>query len=508
MKIDGKTLNLDGVCKVAFEKVQVELDSKCKNDMEFSRKFIEGKLKAGETIYGVNTGFGFLSSVKIPNEQIEELQRNIVRSHSVGVGPLLSEPEVRAILLLRANALARGHSGVRPVVVEKILEFLNANIIPVVPGQGSVGASGDLAPLSHVALVLMGEGEVLVDGVRKPTANVLAEKNISPLKLAAKEGLSLVNGCQVMTAIGMVHSFRARRLNWLLDTAGAMSLEGLKGSRSAFDPLISGSRPHPGEAKTARNLLKILETDSEIGKSHENCDKVQDAYSLRCMPQVHGAVKDTLRRTVETLEIEANSSTDNPLVFAKEGKILSGGNFHGEPVAFALDFLGIAVSAASSISECRIEKLINPSMSGLPAMLAKNSGLNSGHMIVQVAAASVVSENKILSHPASVDSIPTNADKEDHVSMGTIAARKLGMIVDNAEKVCAMEFLSASQALDFHRPLKASKAVQVAHSKIREKIPFAENDRAFYQDIEAIRGMIDDGSLLKSVNDSVGELEW
>ncbi|RYZ64824.1 MAG: histidine ammonia-lyase, partial [Proteobacteria bacterium] len=358
--------------------------------------------------------------------------------------------ETRAIMFLRANCLANGLSGIRPLVVEKILEFLNAGIIPVIPQQGSVGASGDLAPLSHLALTIIGEGQAWKDGRAVDVKILLQEKGLKPLDLKAKEGLSMINGCQVMTAVGLLSAFEARRLAWMVDIAGAMTLEAMQGTRSAFDPLIAAARPHHGEAQTARNLLRILGPTSPIADNHAGCGRVQDAYSLRCMPAVHGAAKNSLRRGIETLEIEANSATDNPLVFADDGKILSCGNFHGEPVAFVLDFMGIAMSAQASISECRIEKLINPAMSGLPAFLAPAGGLNSGHMIVQVAAASLVSENKILSHPASVDSIPTSADKEDHVSMGTIAARKFGQIVKNAENIVAMEFLSATQALDLH----------------------------------------------------------
>jgi histidine ammonia-lyase len=424
------------------------------------------------------------------------------------VGEPFSPEQTRAIMLLRANALARGHSGVRELVIEKILEFLHGDVLPVIPQQGSVGASGDLAPLSHLALALIGEGEVWQDGKPAATAGVLAKKNIKPLELQAKEGLSLINGCQVMTAVGLLAAFTARRLLWMMDLAGAMSLEALRGSRSAFDPLIFATRPHPGEAKTARNLLKLLGPSSAIGESHADCGRVQDAYSLRCMPAVHGAAKDALRYVMNVLEVESNSSTDNPLVFAKEGKILSCGNFHGEPVAFALDFAGIAISALASISECRIEKLINPVMSGLPAFLAPKGGLNSGHMIVQVAAASLVSENKILAHPASVDSIPTSADKEDHVSMGTIAARKFLQIAKNAENIVAMEMLSAAQALDMLKPLKASGAVDQALQLIRTKVPFAEEDRVFAKDIEAIRELIQSGALLESIHNSVGELEW
>lgn len=508
LKIDGSNLNLDNVWAVSSGEVKVELAMSARERIRESRAYIEKRLHEGEVIYGVNTGFGAFSNVRISPEDIIQLQKNLIRSHSSGIGDPFTREQTRAIMLLRANALSRGHSGVREIVIDKILEFLNADILPVIPQQGSVGASGDLAPLSHLALALIGEGEVWEDEKPTPTSTLLKKRSMQPLELLAKEGLSLINGCQVMTAVGLLAAHQARRLLWMMDLSGSMSLEALRGSRSAFDPVISATRPHPGEAKTARNLAKILGPTSPIAESHANCNKVQDAYSLRCMPAVHGAAKDAVRNGIQVLETEANSSTDNPLVFAAEGKILSCGNFHGEPVAFALDFMGIAVSALASISECRIEKLINPAMSDLPAFLAPKGGLNSGHMIVQVAAASLVSENKILSHPASVDSIPTSADKEDHVSMGTIAARKFLQITKNAERIVAMEMLSASQALDLLKPLVPSGTVAKAFHKIREIVPFATEDRVFAVDIEAIRKMICHDDLMKVVQQTVGELEW
>ena len=503
----GENLNLDQVWCVAAHKQFVRLDAEACRRMQESRDYIESRLASGEIMYGVNTGFGAFSSVRISSAEIEQLQFNLIRSHCVGVGEPFTVMETRAIMLLRANALATGRSGIRPLVVEKILEFLNHDIIPVIPQQGSVGASGDLAPLSHLALALIGEGQCWRGGEICEVNEELQAKGIQPLRLAAKEGLSLINGCQVMTAVGMLNAKRARDLVLLADIAGAMSLEALLGSRSAFDPLIPATRKHPGEAKTARNLLKILGDQSPISDSHKDCDRVQDAYSLRCMPAVHGATKDSLNRCIETLEIEANSSTDNPLVFAKEGKILSCGNFHGEPVAFVLDFLGISMSAMASMSECRIEKLINPAMSGLPAFLAPQGGLHSGMMIVQVAAAALVSENKILAHPASVDSIPTSADKEDHVSMGTIAARKLTSILRNAESIVAMELLCAAQALDLLQPLRPTAGVRAAYEYIRKQVAFAQEDRVFARDIEKIKKWIEDGSLLAAVVDSIGGLE-
>lgn len=508
LMLTGENLNIDNVWSVSRGDLAVDLSVASRAKVRASRTYIEKRIENGDVMYGVNTGFGAFSSVRISPADIVQLQKNLIRSHSSGVGQPFTIEQTRAIMVLRANALARGHSGVRESVIDKILEFLNANVIPVIPQQGSVGASGDLAPLSHLALALIGEGEVWSDGKPVATAEVLRAKNIQPLELAAKEGLSLINGCQVMTAVGLLTIYEARRLMALMDLSGSMTLEALRGSRSAFDPAIAATRPHPGEAKTARNMLRILGPTSPIAESHANCNKVQDAYSLRCIPAVHGAAKDALRYALNILETEANSSTDNPLVFAEAGKVLSCGNFHGEPVAFALDFMAIAMSAAASMAECRIEKLINPAMSELPAFLAPQGGLNSGHMIVQVAAASLVSENKILAHPASVDSIPTSADKEDHVSMGTIAARKFQQITGNAENIVAMELLSACQALDLLKPLKPSGCVLKAFESIRQVVPFAVEDRVFAQDIGAIRTLIQSGRLTTLLQQNLGELEW
>lgn len=497
--INGHGLSLDQVWQVGTRpEVKVTLCSEARAKMQASRDYILDQIRTQKkAIYGVNTGFGAFSEVRISDEKIRELQKNLIRSHACGVGEPLSPETVRAILLLRAQALSRGHSGVRPELVDRILLFLNEGLIPWIPCQGSVGASGDLAPLAHLALALMGEGYLLKvtpsGRERVPTSKVLERLQIPNFDLIEKEGLALINGCQAMTALGLLNLKRAKSLLTLADLAGAMSLEALRGSRSAFDPLISAARPHPGEIQTAKNLRLILDESSEIGQSHKDCEKVQDPYSLRCMPAVHGAAKDQIQRAIETLLVEANSSTDNPLVFADEGKILSCGNFHGEPVAFQLDFSAIALSAMAAMSECRIAKLINPTFSGLPAFLAKNGGLESGHMIVQVAAASLVSENKGLSHPASVDSIPTSVDKEDHVSMGMIASRKLERVVANCEQIFALELLSASQAIDFLRPLKASQMIESAQAQIRKVVPFAETDRFFGDDIEALANLIQQG---------------
>ncbi|MBO9665574.1 MAG: histidine ammonia-lyase [Bdellovibrio sp.] len=511
MQITGENITLENLYAAAHNSsAKVELAASAKAEMKKSRDYIEGRISSGEVMYGVNTGFGAFSSVRISDAEIEQLQRNLIRSHSMGVGAPFTKTETRAMMILRANALAKGHSGIRPLVVEKILEFLNNDIIPVVPSQGSVGASGDLAPLSHLALTIIGEGDAWgKDGKIVHVTELLKAKGIEPLELKAKEGLSMINGCQVMTSIGLLSLWEARRLLWLADLAGAMSLEGLRGSRKPFDPLIQASRPHPGEGKTGRNLIKLMGATSEIAESHAvNDPRVQDAYSLRCMPAVHGAAKDALRYVVKVLETEANSSTDNPLVFADANKVLSCGNFHGMPVAHAMDFAGIAISSQASISECRISKMISTQMSELPPFLTPNGGLNSGHMIVQVAAASLVSENKVLAHPASVDSIPTSAEKEDHVSMGTIAARKFAQILRNAENVVAMELLSATQALDLLAPLKPAAAVKAAFDHIRKTVPYAKEDRIFSKDVEAIKAMMVSGDLMKVVESAVGELEW
>ena len=505
--LTGQDITVDSTWCVAHKEVKVELSESSQKKIQKAREYIENRIQSKEIMYGINTGFGHFSEVIISSQDIEKLQQNIIRSHSVGVGEPFTPEQTRAMMYLRANSLSRGHSGCHIGVVHKILEFLNKNMIPVVPQQGSVGASGDLAPLAHLALALMGEGFVWWRGEQKNTPKVLQDAGMEPLKLYAKDGLSLINGCQVMTAVGLLNCYKARRLAWMADLAGALSLEALKGTRKAFDPLIAATRPHPGEAKTARNLLKILGKTSPIAESHIHCHRVQDVYSLRCIPAVHGAFKDTLFRALETLETEANSSTDNPLVFAKEGKVLSCGNFHGEPVAFVLDFMAIATSAMASMSECRISKLINPAMSGLPAFLTPHGGLHSGMMMVQVAAASLVSENKILSHPASVDSIPTSADKEDHVSMGTIAARKLQQIIENAENIVAMEILCASQALGFHKPLESSGGVKAVYNLVSEEVPFAQEDRVFSEDIKRVRKLIDSEEIQKVLNEAVGNLE-
>lgn len=507
-QINGENINCTNLQElVAAKSLQITLGESARLKIQASRKYIEAQIASGHTMYGVNTGFGAFSSIRISDQEIEELQRNLIRSHSVGIGEPLSLPVTKALMILRANTLSRGHSGVRVEVVETILNFIEKDILPVIPSQGSVGASGDLAPLSHLALALMGEGEVWYQGQRQPTAKVLELTNVKPLTLKAKEGLSLINGCQVMTAIGLLALGEAVRMLKFADLAAAMTLEATRGTRKAYDPLIAPTRPHPGEAKTSYNLRKILGENSSIGESHFGCHKVQDAYSLRCVPAVHGAIKDVISQSLRTLEIEANSSTDNPLVFAEEGKVLSCGNFHGEPVALAMDFSAIAMANLGNISERRIAKLIDPNFSELPAFLTSQGGLQSGFMIVQVAAASLVSENKVLSHPASVDSIPTSSDKEDHVSMGTIAARKFYKVLQNVKHVIAMELLGASQGLDLLKPLKPDAGILRAYDLIREHISYAAKDRVFSYDIHKMVELMDSGVLLQELEKQVGDLQ-
>ncbi len=506
-KIDGQSLNLKKLIElVQSDKVQFFITPDAIQNIKDSRLYIENKIAAGETMYGVNTGFGVFSNVRISDKQIEELQVNLIRSHSVGVGEILPLDVTKAILILRANTLARGQSGIRVEVVQKILEFLNHQIYPVIPSQGSLGASGDLAPLAHLALSLIGEGEVVYQGLRQPTAPVLKKLKIEPLILKAKEGLSLINGCQVMNAIGLLGLKRSQNLLKYADLAAAMTLEATRGTRKAYSQILASTRPHPGENRTIKNLNKILGETSEIAESHLGCHKVQDAYSLRCVPAVHGAIKDVIERSIVTCEIEANSSTDNPLVLAREDEVLSCGNFHGEPVALAMDFCSIAMANLGNISERRLAKLIDPPFSELPAFLTSHGGLQSGYMIVQYTAASLVSENKIHAHPASIDSIPTSLGKEDHVSMGTIAARKFIKIIENVENIIAMELLAAAQGLDLLKPLVPTAGVLKAHQVIRKHISFANDDRVFSYDIQKMRSLMSSGELLHEVEAEVDEL--
>jgi histidine ammonia-lyase len=504
--LDGEHLTLEDVQEVAEGRSKVKISPSVKIRMERSRHFIEKALRKGEKIYGVTTGFGLLSDQVIDRSQIEDLQRNLIRSHSVGVGPLFDEVTTRAIMLLRANVLAMGYSGVRVDVVKRLVEMINNGVHPLIPEQGSVGASGDLAPLAHLTSVLIGEGEAVFQGKIMPGRKAMEKAGVPILTLKAKEGLALVNGTQVMTAVGLLALLRAERLCRIADIVGACTLDALKGTLSAFDPDIQRVRPFPGQMAVAENFKK-LGRRSEIAESHKFCPRIQDPYSLRCIPQVHGAVRDAIAYVRKILEVEVNSATDNPLIFAEKGKILNCGNFHGEPVAFALDLLGIVIAELGGISERRIEKLINPALSGLPAFLTSEGGLHSGLMMVQVSAAALASENKVLAHPASVDSIPTSADKEDHVSMGTIAARKARDIVNNVEQILAMELLCATQGLEFLLPLRPGIGIKETYEVVRRKVPPIKGDRRFSEDIKNIDLLIKSGELLKGVEKAVGGLK-
>lgn len=486
-------ITLEAVREIAVFDRKVALSPSAKAKIRKSYDYLRKRTDSGETIYGVNTGFGLLSNVRIPAGDLEELQYNLLRSHSVGTGNPISIPQSRAMLFLRAANLSQGYSGVRVELVEHLIRILNAGIAPWIPEQGSVGASGDLAPLSHLSLVLIGEGRAYYRGRLMDGKKALAAARIKPIRLGPKEGLALINGTQFMTALGTLALLDAEYLCDVADFSGAITVEALKGTTAAFEPEIHRVRSHPGQAVVASRLRKILSDrgrETEISKSHEDCGKVQDPYSLRCMPQVHGASRDTLRFVREVLEREVNAVTDNPLVFPASGKVLSGGNFHGQIVSIAMDALSIAMAEIASIAEQRIEKLINPAMSGLPAFLVQEGGVNSGFMIVQVAAASIVSENKTLAHPASVDSIPTSADKEDHVSMGAWAARKATKIVENARRVLSMELLAAITGIEFHRPLRSSPAIETTIRTIRKRVKPITRDRTFYLDMNAIEGML------------------
>ncbi|MGZ6077700.1 MAG: histidine ammonia-lyase [Myxococcaceae bacterium] len=497
--LDGETLSLEEIREVSRGDWHVALAPEALARVERARALVD-RIAAGEAAaYGINTGFGTLAEVRIDRKDLRTLQRNLLLSHAAGVGTPLPVPEARALLLLRCNVLARGHSGIHPRTLQLALDMLNRGVIPVVPERGSVGASGDLAPLAHLALVLIGEGEAFVGTERLPGRAALARVGLEPVVLEAKEGLALVNGTQAMCAVGALALLRGEALAETADLAGAMTLEGLLGSHRPFLAPIHAARPHPGQIAVAEHLRSLLR-DSEIVESHADCAKVQDPYSLRCMPQVHGAVRDGLSHARRVLSIEVNSATDNPLVFPDEDLIVSGGNFHGQPVSLALDVLAIACTQLSSISERRVEQLVNPALSGLPPFLAKNSGLNSGFMIAQVTSAALVAESRILSHPASVDSIPSSAGREDHVSMGMTAALKARQVVDFARTCLAVEVLVAAQALDYRRPLRAGRGVAAAHARVREVVPSMEEDREIHRDIEAVSALIDSGALLAAAH--------
>jgi histidine ammonia-lyase len=516
----GRHLTLESLEDVAVRGRHVALDAYARSRVLASRAAIDAIAAEGDggpRVYGVNTGFGALSETRISAQDVRQLQKNLVRSHSTGVGADLGVPEVRGMMLLRAQVLALGCSGVRPDLVDVLLAMLNGRVHPRIPAQGSVGASGDLAPLAHLALAMIGEGEARVGGVPGeeaesallPSAEALQRAGVSPVVLQAKEGLALINGTQYMASLGTLALLEAERLCLVADVAGAMSLEALKGSSRPFDERLQSARPHPGQAIVAGNMRALL-AESEIMESHKHCGKVQDAYSLRCMPQVHGATRDALAWVRTVLEREVDSVTDNPSVFLREdggADILSGGNFHGQPLALALDLAAMAIAEIANISERRVEQLVNPALStGLTAFLAPGSGLHSGFMIAQVASASLVSENKVLCHPASVDSIPSSAGKEDHVSMGSVSARKLQQVVANVRNALAIEILTAAAGLDQRAPLTPSKGVAAAHGAVRARVAPLTEDRPLYRDIASVAGMISAGALSAAAQDAVGRL--
>jgi histidine ammonia-lyase len=519
----GRPITLGDLEDVARRGRGVVLDAAARAAVDRSRAAVDAIAAAGDqapNVYGVNTGFGALSETRISAADIRELQKNLVRSHSSGTGEPLAPDEVRGIMLLRAQVLALGCSGVRASVLETLLAMLERGVVPRIPSQGSVGASGDLAPLAHHALAMIGEGEA---AVHPPGASgtpsyrdaraVLAEAGIEPVVLQAKEGLALINGTQLMAALGTLALLDAERLSVAADVAGAMSLEALKGSARPFDERLHAARPHPGQALVAKNFRALL-ADSEIMESHKHCGRVQDAYSLRCIPQVHGATRDALGFVRSVLEREVNSVTDNPSVFVRddgEADLISGGNFHGQPLALALDFAAIAVAELADISERRVEQLVNPALStGLTPFLApkdeKKSGLHSGFMIAQVAAASLVSENKVLCHPASVDSIPSSAGKEDHVSMGSVSALKLRRVVDNVRRALAIEIMTAAAGLDQRKPLSPSRGVGAALARVRAVVAPMTGDRPLYRDIDAAAALVADRTLAAAVEAAVGPL--
>ena len=492
MELNGEQISLVQLAAVALGAEVVHISSLALPRILASRKLIEQIVARDVVVYGVNTGFGKLSDVRIPQNDLRQLQLNLVRSHACGIGNPLSEAEVRAMMVLRSNVLALGFSGIRCEVIELLCEMLNRRVCPVVQEKGSVGASGDLAPLAHLALGLIGEGDALFEGERMTSAEALRRAQLKPLQLEAKEGLALLNGTQAMHAVGGLALLRAKLLARVADVAGAMSLEALKGTPAAFDLRLQDARPHPGQKAVAEHLLSLME-GSEIRQSHiEGDPRVQDAYSLRCMPQVHGAVRGALTHCEDVLLIESASATDNPLVFAESGEVISGGNFHGAPLALAFDYAAIAIADLMSMSERRSDRLVNPDKNeGLPAFLARHPGLESGFMTAHVAAASLVNEARVFAHPASVDNITTSGGKEDHVSMGMTSALKLRAIVDLAESLLAIELLAAAQGLEYRRPLKAGVGVERAFAAVRKIAPPLVQDRSLSADIthvaEAIR---------------------
>jgi histidine ammonia-lyase len=494
LELDGQRLSLAQVVAVARGKERVTFADRARARIEESRRVVESIIASDLSVYGINTGFGKLSDIHIEQSQLSELQLNLVRSHSCGLGSPLSIPEARAMLLLRANVLALGFSGCRPVLVETLVAMLEGEVTPVIPEKGSVGASGDLAPLAHLALAVIGEGEAFYQDRRMPSGEALRAAKIEPVKLEAKEGIALLNGTQAMAAVGALALYRAERITRLADVAGAMTVEGLKGTPVAFDERIHAARAHAGQQEVAAHLRELI-SDSEIRASHlKNDPRVQDAYSLRCIPQVHGAVRDALAHARGVVEIETGSATDNPLVFPDTGEVLSGGNFHGAPLALVFDYAAMAMTDLMSISERRIDRLVNPDANeDLPPFLTSQAGISSGFMMMQIVAASLLNEAKVLAHPASIDNVPTDGGKEDHVSMGMTAATKLRALVELAETITAIELITAAQALEYRKPLRPGRGVLPAYEIVRRHVPPLTVDRAMSAEIEAVAHSIRNG---------------
>jgi len=503
--IDGQSLTIDSVLDVARFGHKVELTESAKVKVEIARKFVDEIVDSKKVVYGITTGFGKFSDVVISKEETQDLQTNLIISHSCGVGNPFSEEIVRAIMLLRVNNLAKGHSGVRSETINTLINMLNEGVHPIIPEKGSLGASGDLAPLSHMVLVMLGMGEATYKGERLTGEEAMNRAGLSIIRLTSKEGLALINGTQVMTAVGTIASYEALQLLKLSDISAAMTVEALNGITDAFDPRIHAVRPHQGQMDTADNMLRLLKDSGLTTRQGEI--RVQDAYTLRCIPQIHGASKDAIKFVVDRINIEINAVTDNPILFPEDGVVFSGGNFHGQPMALPFDFLGIALAEVANVSERRIERLVNPSLSGLPAFLTPHGGLHSGFMIAQYAAAALVSENKVLAHPASVDSIPSSANQEDHVSMGTIAARKAKEILFNAQNVIAIELLCAAQAIDFGDASKLGKGTKVAYDVVRSHVTKIVEDRVMNVDFNKIYDIIKTNQIVTEVEEVLGTLK-
>jgi histidine ammonia-lyase len=503
--LDGNSLTLEDFIRIVRGGFKVELSEEAMKRVEKARSLVDRFVQEEKVVYGITTGFGKFSDVVISSEEAKELQRNLIISHSCGVGNPLQEEAAKGIMVLRINALAKGFSGIRPSTLNTLVQMVNNNVNPVIPEKGSLGASGDLAPLAHMVLVMIGEGEAYYNGQRMPGAKAMEMAGIETVELTSKEGLALINGTQVMTSIGALALYDAIMLAKTADIAASLTIEALNGITDAFDPKVHNARGHLGQINSADNLLKILKGSSMTTRQGEM--RVQDPYSLRCTPQIHGATKDALEFIKSKVEIEMNAATDNPLIFTEEEEVISGGNFHGQPMALPFDFLGIAIAELANISERRLERLVNPALSnGLPAFLTRKGGVNSGFMIVQYSAAALVSENKVLAHPASVDSIPSSANQEDHVSMGTIGARKAREILENTKKVIAMELMGACQAIDIRGKSALGMGTEEAYRIIRDRITTLENDRIMYTDINMAEEIVQSWEIVSQVESKVGEL--